>query len=87
MIPQREGETTVLRCQRCGYTEGVTPQTSTEYTIRGVTPSEERTITTLHVSEAKRRAFRTTEEWEQEREEYREVLLELLQEELEGGEE
>ena len=85
MIPRREGDKVVLKCTRCGYEEAL--KSSTEYYIRERTPTEERTITTLHVSEGRRGLFKSREELEQEREEYREVLQELLQEELEGSEE
>jgi DNA-directed RNA polymerase subunit M len=87
MIPvgQQNGKI-MLKCTRCGYIEVVEGQL-TDYTIRERTPKEEHTITTLKVSEAKKRPAKSLEEWEQEREEYREVLLEQLQEELEGGEE
>ncbi|ABM80250.1 RNA polymerase [Hyperthermus butylicus] len=88
MIPAgREGDNVILRCTRCGYTETISAKQVTDYTIVGETPKEEHTITTLKVSEAKRRPAKTLEEWEQEREEYREVLQELLQQELEGTEE
>jgi len=88
MVPVgREGENVLLRCTRCGYTESAQGGQLRDYTIVGATPEQERTITTLKVSEAKRRPVRSLEEWEQEREEYREVLQELLQEELEGSEE
>jgi DNA-directed RNA polymerase subunit M len=89
MVPvSRENGKVVLRCTRCGYTEVVdAAQLGRDYNIVEATPAEERTITTLKVSEAKRRPSKTLEEWEQEREEYREVLQELLQEELEGSEE
>jgi DNA-directed RNA polymerase subunit M len=88
MIPagQQDGKI-ILRCTRCGYVEVVDANQLRDYTIRGQTSAEERTITTLKVSEAKRKPPKSLEEWEQEREEYREVLQELLQEELEGAEE
>ncbi len=88
MVPaRREQDKILFRCMRCGYSEEVSVSESADYTIVGATPKEERTITTLKVSEAKKRPPKTLEEWEQEREEYREILHELLQEELEGVEE
>ncbi len=90
MIPAaREGNKVVLRCIRCGYTEEVSIEEAKRlgYNIAAETPKEERTITTLKVSEAKKKPPKSLEEWEQEREEYREILQELLQEEIEGGEE
>ena len=89
MIPVgREGDKVLFRCTRCGYTEAVpVSEGGRDYTIVSQTPKEERTVTTLKVSEAKKRPPKSLEEWEQEREEYREILQELLQEELEGGEE
>ncbi|RUM46950.1 MAG: RNA polymerase [Hyperthermus sp.] len=88
MVPagHRDGKI-VFRCTRCGYEEVIESGEEKDYTIVGTTPKEERTITTLRVSEAKRKPPKTLEEWEQEREEYREILQELLQEELEGTEE
>ncbi|KSW11399.1 RNA polymerase [Pyrodictium occultum] len=87
MIPvKREDGKVVLRCTRCGYTMTVESSQLRDYTIVGATPKEERTITTLKVSEAKRKPPKSLEEWEQERDEYKEVLQELLQEELEGEE-
>ena len=83
MVPAgREGEYVILRCTRCGYTEKIPAKQLQDYTIAAQTPKEEHTITTLKVSEAKKRPPKTLEEWEQEREEYREILQELLQEEL-----
>jgi DNA-directed RNA polymerase subunit M len=88
MVPAKRDQDKILfRCMRCGYSEEVSAAESVGYTIVGATPKEERTITTLKVSEAKKRPPKTLEEWEQEREEYREILHELLQEELEGVEE
>jgi len=90
MVPAaREGDKVVLRCIRCGYTEKISVDEARKlgYNIATETPREERTITTLKVSETKRRPPKSLEEWEQEREEYREILQELLQEEIEGGEE
>jgi DNA-directed RNA polymerase subunit M len=88
MVPSsRENELVVLRCTRCGYELRAKPVELRGYTIASRSPAEERTITTSHVSEARRRPAKTLEEWEQEREEYREILLEQLQEELEGTEE
>ncbi len=88
MVPAgREGDYVILRCTRCGYVMKVKASELRDYTIASRSPAEERTITTSYVSEAKRRPAKTLEEWEQEREEYREILLEQLQEELEGSEE
>ncbi len=88
MVPaSREGELVVLRCTRCGHESRARPVELQGYTLASRSPAEERTITTSHVSEARRRPAKTMEEWEQEREEYREILLEQLQEELEGAEE
>ena len=88
MIPVgKQGDKIILKCTRCGYVEVVESKQLKDYTLKEETPAEERTITTLKVSEAKKKPPKSLEEWEQEREEYREVLQELLQEELEGGEE
>ncbi|MET1129116.1 MAG: RNA polymerase [Thermoproteota archaeon] len=88
MVPAgRDGDVVILRCARCGETLNVTAEEAGSYVVVSTTPSEARTITTLKVSESKKKPPKSIEEWEQEREEYREVLQELLQEELEGSEE
>ena len=88
MVPTERGsERVILQCPRCGYKQEIPTTQLQGYAIAARSPEEERTITTSKVSEARRRPFRSLEEWEQEREEYREVLLEQLQEELEGAEE
>ncbi|NOZ88338.1 MAG: RNA polymerase [Crenarchaeota archaeon] len=88
MVPAgREGDLVILRCVRCGYTEKVPASQLQGYTIATQTPKEEHTVTTLKVSEAKRRPPKSLEEWEQEREEYREILQELLEQEELGSEE
>ena len=88
MVPaSREGDVVLLKCTRCGYEMRVKASELQGYTLAARSPAEERIITTSQVSEARRRPFRTMEEWEQEREEYKEILLEQLQEELEGTEE
>ena len=82
----RQDGKVVLRCMRCGHQMVVdASQVRRHYTIGSRVPSEERVVTTSRVSEG-RGMRRDQEEWEQEREEYREVLLEQLQEELEGVE-
>jgi len=87
MTPMKQGGKVVLKCMRCGYTEEINPRDAASYRLSEQIPANERTITTLRVSKAKWKPPKSLEEWEQEREEYREVLHELLQEELEGGEE
>ena len=82
MIPQgKEKENVVVVCTRCGYKEVIKQEEASTYVVVEQKPEEERTITTLKVSEARRKPPKSLEEWEQEREEYREVLQELLQEE------
>ena len=84
-VGRRDGKI-VLKCMRCGYEMLVdSKEASRHYRIETRVPSEERVVTTSRVSEGGGR-LRDQEEWEQEREEYREVLLEQLQEELEGTE-
>ncbi len=85
-VGRRDGKI-VLKCTRCGYEMVVDAgEAKRHYTIRTRVPEEERVVTTSRVSEGGRRRARDLEEWEQEREEYREILLEQLQEELEGME-
>ncbi len=85
MLPSdKKGDKIILRCTRCGYTIEVdTSSSRSDFMLETRVPKEERIITTSRISEGKLRR-RDIEEWEQEREEYREVLLEQLQEELEG---
>ena len=88
MVPlKREDNYIVLRCPRCGYTERVPVTEAKDYTLVDRSPEEERVITTLRVGTSKKKPVKSKEEWEQEREEYREILQDLLQQELEGGEE
>lgn len=78
----------MLKCTRCGHEMVVeAAAVSRDFVIETRVPQEERVITTSRVSSGGRRRARDLEEWEQEREEYREILLEQLQQELEGGEE
>lgn len=75
----------ILRCTRCGYTMEVDASIAhQDFTLETRVPKEERIITTSRISRGRARR-RDIEEWEQEREEYREILLDQLQEELEGG--
>ena len=82
MIPARKGGKTYLRCARCGFEESITE--SKEYVVTKMIDKNERVITTSVISEGPGRG-RSKEEYEQEKEEYYEIFLELMGAE-EGGE-
>ena len=85
-MPIRKEDKIVLRCTNCGFEEESTATVVKEYRVTASIPAESRVITTSVVSEATGKKLRRKEEYEQEREEYYEIALELLQEELEGVE-
>ncbi len=86
MIPTRKGGKTYLRCTKCGFEENISE--SKEYVVTKMIDKNERVITTSVISEGSRRG-RSKEEYEQEKEEYYEIFLELMgaEEGGEGGEE
>ncbi len=86
MVPTRKEEKILLKCTNCGFEEESTISVVKEYRVTASIPAESRIITTSIVSEAPGKKLRRKEEYEQEREEYYEIALELLQEELEGTE-
>jgi len=86
MMPIRKEDKIILKCTNCGFEEESSVTVVKEYRVTASIPAESRVITTSVVSEATGKKLRRKEEYEQEREEYYEIALELLQEELEGVE-
>ena len=87
MLPIKKGDKIILKCTKCGYEIDAKNLDKNEYKVIEKVSEEQRVVTTSKVSEAPARVGRRPEEQEQEREEYYEIALELLQEEFEGGEE
>ncbi len=84
MIPQKSGDTYIYKCPSCNYEEKA--ERSRGYRLSGKSSAENKVKTTSIVSEG-RGAGRSQEEIEQEKEEFYEILLDLLSEEETGGEE
>jgi len=84
MIPQRSGDTYIYKCPNCNYEER--SDRGRGYRLSGRSSAENKVKTTSVVSEG-RGAGRSQEEIEQEKEEFYEILLDLLSEEESGGEE
>jgi len=81
MMPQRKDGRTVLRCPKCGY------EMEEQADYRVSSQASRKVFTTSKISEGKK-VGRSREEIEQEKEEYyKELFMELLREEEEGGEE
>ncbi len=78
--PVRKGKKTLLRCPSCGYEEALGRKSSKEYKIVMKSNAQEKVKTTSLVSEG-RSVQRRKEEIEQEKEEFYEVLLDLMSEE------
>ncbi len=83
MVPQRTSDGHIYKCPKCGHEE--VSKTGEKYRLTGSAGAEPKVKTTSVVSEGGGLA-RSREEIEQEKEEFYEILLELLSEE-EGGEE
>jgi len=80
LIPKKEGSEEVLKCPKCGYEEVMKKDAKKDYMMSTVANRSQKVKTTSLVSEGGRR-IRTKEEYEQEKEEYYEVFLELMREE------
>ncbi len=78
MVPQKTGDDYVYKCPKCGYEE--ISKTGERYRLSGKAGSEPKVKTTSLVSEGGGLA-RSREEIEQEKEEFYEILLDLLSEE------
>lgn len=86
LLPRKEGNENVLKCPKCGHVERLESGARKAYTLSGTTNTTSKVKTTSIVSEGGRR-FRSKEEFEQEKEEYYEIFLDLMHsEELEGEE-
>ena len=82
MLPTKKDGKEILRCTKCGYEMPLTEKEKKEYNVKEQKDKSARVLTTSLVSEKGERKLEE-EQLEQEREEYyKEVGLELLQEEL-----
>lgn len=84
MVPQKKNNSYVYKCPSCGYEE--VSKTGEKYRLSGKASAESKVKTTSIVSEGGGLA-RSQEELEQEKEEFYEILLDLLSEEEGGSEE
>lgn len=84
-MPEKKNDSYVYRCPNCGYEE--TSKAGSGYKLSGKSSAESKVKTTSIVSEGAG-VIRSQEEIEQEKEEFYEILLDLMSsEEGEGGEE
>ncbi|MEM1620004.1 MAG: hypothetical protein QXU97_02715 [Fervidicoccaceae archaeon] len=83
LVPKRIGKTTRLECPKCGYQEKLTR--GEVYKVRERVREEARVRTTSLVAKPVTTAV-SEEEKQQRLEEYYDVALELIHEELEGVE-
>ncbi len=83
MLPKREGSDEYLACPKCGYRESL--KVKEGYKVSRPATKGVKVKTTSIVSEGGRK-IRSKEEFEQEKEEYYEVFLDLMHEEEGGGE-
>ncbi|MEM0453887.1 MAG: DNA-directed RNA polymerase subunit M [Sulfolobales archaeon] len=81
MLPKKEGSKEFIKCPKCGYEESLRGKEG--YKVSRAVDKEVKVKTTSIVSEGGRK-IRSKEEFEQEKEEYYEVFLDLMHEE-EGG--
>jgi len=82
MIPTKKDGKEILKCTKCGYEMPLTEKEKKEYNVKEQKDKSTRVLTTSLVSEKGERKLEE-EQLAQEREEYyREVGLELLNEEL-----
>jgi len=83
MVPVRKGGKTILKCTKCGY-EMKPGKEKDKYKISEKVKEDKRVKTTSLVSVPSTTRI-SSEEQQQRLEEYYEIALELLQEEMEGG--
>ncbi len=84
MVPVRKSGKTILKCTKCGY-EMKPGKEKDKYKISEKVKEDKRVKTTSLVSVPS--TVRVSSDEQQQRlEEYYEIALELLQEEMEGGE-
>ncbi|MCC6022056.1 MAG: DNA-directed RNA polymerase subunit M [Sulfolobales archaeon] len=86
LLPKKEGSKEVLKCSKCGYEEVIKVKEGYTMTVSKPVAKDSKVKTTSIVSEGGRR-FRSKEEYEQEKEEYYEIFLDLMREEEGSGEE
>jgi len=86
MVPIKKNDKPVLKCTKCGFEMETSISVAKEYKMEASVSAESRVLTTSLISEPPKRKLRSKEEYEQEREEWYEVALEIMQAE-EGGEE
>lgn len=86
MVPIKKNDKPMLKCTKCGFEMETSISVAKEYKIEANVSAESRVLTTSLISEPPKRKLRSKEEYEQEREEWYEVALEIMQAE-EGGEE
>ena len=86
MVPIKKNDKPILKCTKCGFEMETSINVAKEYKMEASVSAESRVLTTSLISEPPKRRLRSKEEYEQEREEWYEVALEIMQAE-EGGEE
>lgn len=84
MVPAKKNGKTVLRCTKCGY-EMRSGKEKDKYKISEKVKEEKKVKTTSLVSTPSRFGI-STEEQQQRLEDYYDIALELIQEEMEGTE-
>ncbi|GAY26421.1 hypothetical protein ATG_16250 [Desulfurococcaceae archaeon AG1] len=82
MMPSRKGDSVSLKCSKCGYEKKASEDMLRGYTITRETDRSLRVKTTSRISES-RGTSRSIEELEQEKEEYYEIFLDLVEKEEE----
>ncbi len=87
MVPRKKAGKTVLKCTKCGFEIEASTNVAKEYRVEANISAESRVLTTSLVSEAPKRRLRKKEEYDQEREEWYEVALEIMSSEESGEEE
>lgn len=82
MMPSKKGDSVSLKCSKCGYEKKASTDALRGYTITRETDRSLRVKTTSKISESKGMS-RSIEELEQEKEEYYEIFLDLVEKEEE----
>jgi|Deesub1362B_J571_1020462.scaffolds.fasta_scaffold49371_1 DNA-directed RNA polymerase subunit M len=80
LVPSKKGKKSTLKCPKCGYEERIKRAAKSEYKLSVKADTNLKVKTTSLVSE-KKEVLRKKEEIEQEKEEFYEVLLDLMKEE------
>ena len=87
MVPYKKEGKPILKCTKCGFEMETSISVAKEYRMESNISAESRVLTTSLISEPSKRRLRRKEEYEQEREEWYEIALEIMQSEEGGGEE